>query len=321
MKVSVVIPLYNKARHIRRAIDSVLAQTRPPDEVVVVDDGSTDGSAQMVAEIQDPRIRLIAQSNGGVSAARNRGVQEASGDGIAFLDADDEWNPSFLETVTGLRDRFPKAGIYATSYRLCDGKRVWRPAHVDSPADPQGGLMEDYFRSASGPAPFCSSSVMIPKPILNEVGLFPNGMAKGEDLCTWARIALRHPVAWSPQIGATYHLAADNRACGGVPPEPDLWMALALEKELRNGEEPISPRGQVEEYLASMRLDLARTCYLAGRNDWARGLLAKTRGTKAHRRKRRLLRGLVWIPPGIGKRVLSLGNLMSRLKKLGKMAS
>jgi glycosyltransferase involved in cell wall biosynthesis len=97
MNVSVVIPLYNKAPYIQRAIDSVLAQTYADFELIIVDDGSTDGSGDIVRQYADPRIRLIVQENAGPGAARNRGLREANAEYIAFLDADDEWLPMYLE--------------------------------------------------------------------------------------------------------------------------------------------------------------------------------------------------------------------------------
>ena len=105
--VSVVIPLYNKAPHISRAINSVLGQTSPPEEIIVIDDGSTDGGGDIVKAYQDPRIRYIRQENQGVSAARNRGIELAKGELIAFLDADDAWKPKFLETISEMRSLYP----------------------------------------------------------------------------------------------------------------------------------------------------------------------------------------------------------------------
>lgn len=96
MKVSAIIPLYNKAPYIQRALDSVLAQTLQDLELIVVDDGSTDGGGEIVERCSDPRVRLIRQENGGPGAARNRGLREARGDIVAFLDADDEWLPRYL---------------------------------------------------------------------------------------------------------------------------------------------------------------------------------------------------------------------------------
>jgi Glycosyltransferases involved in cell wall biogenesis len=94
--ISVVIPLYNKENCIRKTLDSVLAQNYQDFEVVVVDDGSKDGSARIVASMNDPRIKLITQNNGGPSSARNRGIKEAKGDFVAFIDADDIWTSDHL---------------------------------------------------------------------------------------------------------------------------------------------------------------------------------------------------------------------------------
>ena len=96
MTASVIIPLYNKAPYIQRAFDSVLAQTFRDFELVVVDDGCTDGGAKIVARCSDPRVRIVRQTNAGPGAARNRGLREAQGELVAFLYADDEWLPEFL---------------------------------------------------------------------------------------------------------------------------------------------------------------------------------------------------------------------------------
>ena len=106
VRVSVIIPLYNKAPYVRRALDSVAAQTFTDFEVIVVDDGSTDGGAELVAAYGDSRVRLLRQANAGPGAARNRGIAEARGDILAFLDADDVWLPVFLEESMRLLDRY-----------------------------------------------------------------------------------------------------------------------------------------------------------------------------------------------------------------------
>ena len=104
MKVSVIIPLYNKSQYIARTLDSVLAQTFQDYEVIVVNDGSTDDGPRIVRQYRDPRLRLVSQENRGLSGARNRGIAESRTDWVAFLDADDEWMPEVSRAHAG-RDR------------------------------------------------------------------------------------------------------------------------------------------------------------------------------------------------------------------------
>ena len=116
IRFSVVIPLYNKRRYVRDTLQSVLAQSYPRFEIIVVDDGSTDESVEIVKSINDNRIRVIEQRNSGVSVARNRGVWEAKERYVAFLDADDWWHPDYLQRMVRLIEECPKAGLYAARY-------------------------------------------------------------------------------------------------------------------------------------------------------------------------------------------------------------
>jgi len=213
--VSVVVPLYNKELHIKRTINSVLAQTIQDFELVIIDDGSTDKSADIVKSFTDSRIRLIQQKNKGVSAARNKGIEKAKADLVSFLDADDEWTPIFLETVLTLWDKYPEAGAYVTAYLFCNSKGETRIAkYKEIPPSPWEGLMKSYFLStAKGEHPICSSAVCIPKKILMMEKGFKVRASWGEDDDMWGRIALKYPIAFSWRIGAIYHKGAENRAC------------------------------------------------------------------------------------------------------------
>ena len=116
MRVSVIIPLFNKAPYIERALASVASQTFTDFELIVIDDGSTDGGAAIVESFSDPRLRLIKQDNTGPGAARNRGLREAKGELVAFLDADDEWLPSYLGESVRLLDEQPEAAAVTSGY-------------------------------------------------------------------------------------------------------------------------------------------------------------------------------------------------------------
>lgn len=204
--ISVIIPLYNKADSIAKALESVLTQTYRDFEVVVVDDGSTDDGAAIVKQCTDPRIRLIRQANAGVSAARNRGIAEAKGEYVAFLDADDEWMPEFLEEIVILQREFPECKAQATNYifnsRGVKSQTILRKI----PFKGEHGVLTNYFEVAScSHPPVCSICVCIERTLLQEIGGFPLGIKSGEDLLTWARIAVRTNWAYSLKAYAQYN--------------------------------------------------------------------------------------------------------------------
>jgi glycosyltransferase involved in cell wall biosynthesis len=202
--VSVVVPLYNKAEYIERAISSLLKQTYPDFEVVVVDDGSTDGGADIVTEIAEPRVRMVRQENKGEGAARNRGIRESRGSLIAMLDADDEWDPEFLESVVALAQRFPDAGIYATGYRSVYRGGLITETSLASDGSDMCIRVYDYFKKACVAGFVWSSAQAIPRFVYDKVGGFDEATPIGIDLDMWGRIALRYPVAYDCVVRASY---------------------------------------------------------------------------------------------------------------------
>ena len=199
MKISVVIPLYNKKEQVAHAIASVMAQTFPPLEIVVVNDGSTHGSELVVEALTNPLIRLIHQENGGVSAARNKGIELATGDWIAFLDADDQWKPAFLETMQLLANTYPQCKVVASAYELQDYRGIRKPAILHKiPFAGEHGILSNYFEVAScSHPPITSISLMVELKAIKNIGGFPVGVKSGEDLLTWARLAVTTKIAYS----------------------------------------------------------------------------------------------------------------------------
>jgi glycosyltransferase involved in cell wall biosynthesis len=210
LSISIVMPLYNKETDVRRAVESVLNQSVSNFELIVVNDGSTDRGPDVVRSISDARIRVFDQENAGVSAARNRGINESKSDLIAFLDADDEWNPEFLETILHLREKYPSCGVFATNYifREVNGKHHL-PIIRGLPPHPWEGVIEDYFGVAvrSDP-PLWTSAIAVTKKAILAAGLFPVGVTNGEDLLTWARLAVEFDIAYSTMSGSVFYLRA-----------------------------------------------------------------------------------------------------------------
>ena len=201
--ISVVIPLYNKEKEIARTLRSVLAQTSQPLEIIVVDDGSTDGSAARVEEIGSPLIRLIRQENRGVSATRNRAMQEACGEYAALLDGDDTWEPGYLAEIERLIAAYPGCGAYATSFNVDDGHRL-------TPGDtPQTEGVVDFFTEALSHYVLIPSSTTLRREPALSLGGFPEGMRMGEDQYLWTKLARTSPVCFSPARLVRYS-KADN---------------------------------------------------------------------------------------------------------------
>lgn len=232
MMISVVMPLYNNEHEVQRAMRSVLAQTHKNFELLVINDGSTDSSVMVVQSIHDERIVLVHQKNQGVSAARNAGIRLAKNDLIAFIDADDEWKPNFLDTIVSLSTTFPECAVFAANYWYCEQNGTLRETILRGVSPiPFSGVLHNYFDIArrSDP-PLWSSAIAVRKEAMDSVGGFPAGITIGEDLLTWARLAARYSIAYTSVRCAIFYLKAPLAGVPSrIPQEPDV-VGCALEE-------------------------------------------------------------------------------------------
>lgn len=204
---TVVIPLFNKALSIQRALDSVFAQTFPPAQIIVVNDGSTDGSDKIAKAQSDARIRVIDQPNRGVSAARNAGIAAASEPFIAFLDADDRWLPGYLEHMKSVIEKHPGAVMYGAGYRTF---KHGRPTGEFGVRAAEPGPV-DFFREWSRGHLLHACTTVVPKAAAEAVGGFGENVAYGDDYHFWAKLALSGPVVLSPERMSEYDMSVPGQ--------------------------------------------------------------------------------------------------------------
>ena len=196
---------------------SILEQTVTNFEIIVVDDGSTDGSIDRISAINDPRLRIVRQKNRGQSAARNMGIRLAAGVFIAFLDGDDRWDKTHLASMLKLSESFPNAGIYAAAYRTkFGGGRVIETKVSKKRGNSEPFLLPDYFRLASLAPVIWVGAAMVPKTVFDEIGGFLAGEHRGADREMWARIACNYDIAYAPTVSVTYDCGALGRESNKV---------------------------------------------------------------------------------------------------------
>lgn len=211
-KFSVIIPLYNKESHILKSIKSVFQQRFLDYEIVIVNDGSTDNSYDLVKELSNPKIFHYTKENNGVSSARNFAMQHAKGDYFAFLDADDIWNPNHLEILNNLITKFPKCGLYATNYTFDYGDFKVNTKFPTLPEnDDWDGIIQDFFSASLLYRVAWTSSVVIPKNTFLTLGGFNTTINHGEDIEYWCKIALNYQIAFTKKISAYYIINSTNK--------------------------------------------------------------------------------------------------------------
>jgi len=249
---SIIIPLYNKENAIEKTLNSVFNQSYSDYEVIVINDGSTDKSEQKVNAFFDERIRLFSTVNKGVSQARNLGISKAKGKIIAFLDADDFWFPSHLESLHQLHINFPEAGLLATNYQIYfSDKKIIQPIFDTIPAQKWSGIIPDFFAASMKFRLAWTSAVAVKKEIIDTVGYFDENitLGAGEDTDMWIRIALKFPVAFDNEVSAYYQMTTENR--------------ISLSKTLERSFSKLEKFSKEEQTNSSLKkyLDLYRSEY------------------------------------------------------------
>ena len=238
VRFSVIIPLYNKEAYIEQTLGSVLAQTYPFFEVIIVDDGSSDASLQIVNGITDSRIRVISQVNSGVATARNRGVKEAKENYVAFMDADDFWAPNYLERIAFLISTCPDAGIFACRYvEMMNGNR--KAVSIDLETTFEYGYIS-YFSlyAKTFISPVWTSATIVLRDIFLKNGGFNTSLKMGEDIDLWVRIALKEPISYLNEELAYYNndQIIENRLSKKLyaPEESYIFSLDTLKKGVSN---------------------------------------------------------------------------------------
>lgn len=259
--VSIVIPLYNKRRTVSRTIDSILGQTYRDFELIIVDDGSTDDGPQFIEQnYNDPRIRVIRQSNAGPGAARNRGVRESRGPYVTFLDADDWTFPEHLQTAVEVLDAHPDCVAFTANFTMGDdksdrwallGKRTFAPGVWElTPQTPQDELRHcaDAFNN--------TTAVYRRDAFERAGGFFEERCTLGEDAYLWIRLILAGPIYRCPTLLAHYDTGSSELGIGArrsaLPLEPVLTHAETLRRDC-----PPRLRDQLELWLGYQALRAA----------------------------------------------------------------
>ena len=279
-KISVVIPLYNKEAEIERALRSVVEQSLTVGEIIVVNDGSTDSSKEIVERFilahPEVGIHLINQKNSGVSTARNRGIKEAKGDYIALLDADDWWLPNYIAEVCRMMEYYPDADAFSTAFDIVVGD-----SHTHAAVPTTEGYISPAKEALLSRYPIIPSTATLRREMVLKCGGFPEGMRIGEDQWLWARMMQQGAkFAFSPMALVRYSLAASNRSATIYRSEESAHSITELYDPKQDN--------TLNEYIARIGLGKAITQSVRGGTEDAKEAIRAFGYTKLS--KRQLLR-------------------------------
>ena len=259
--ISVVIPTYNHVRFLADAIQSALRQSYPTVEIIVVDDGSTDNTHTLVESFGE-RVHYIWQENRGLSGARNTGIAAAQGEYIALLDADDFWEPTYLETVHRALTADSRLGAVYTGLQFVNskGERLPQPCVATVPSN------QLYDRLLDGEF-FAPSAVLVRQSCFAQVGVFDVTLRASEDWDMWLRVAQVYGFAGIAQPLLNYRVHGSNMS--GDPEYMLRYQTMVVRKHFG------APEGDPRQWPAPRRRTWAATCYFAAQGYFLRGDDAK----------------------------------------------
>lgn len=253
---SIIIPLYNKENFIENTLKSVLNQSFTDFEVIIVNDGSTDCSEKKVLQFKDARIHYYCKKNGGVSTARNYGIEKAKSDYITFIDADDYWYPIFLEEMFKSINRYPELKIFSAAIEVETSKKVVRSSYsIVKTGDCE---TVNYFSASLKQTAICTSCAVFNKNIFKKVGNFDIKIKSGQDTDMWIRIGLIYPVLFSWKILARYVYDDKSLSKNAEFNTDKIIFSKFSEQEKRNPD--------LKKFLDLNRFSLAIKCKISNNN-------------------------------------------------------
>jgi len=257
---SVIVTVYNKSHFIEKTIESILNQSFNDFELIIIDDGSTDKSLELLNEIKDERITIFSTKNQGVSAARNYGLYKAKCNYIALSDGDDIWLEHHLSELKSLIESFPDCGIYATSYEKHFFNNYITSPKFSNVDHPFFGIVDDYFSTSLADNILWTSAVSIPKKLIDQSFIFDESVGCGEDIDLWIRIAKTYKVAFSSKLTAHKMIHKKDNHLSLTKNIPDLISIIDKHKK----DEKTNP--SLKAYLDINRFSTAMEAKL--RNDY-----------------------------------------------------
>ena len=212
VQFSVVIPLYNKEAYVAQTLKSVVGQTYQNFEIIVVNDCSTDNSFDIVKAVQDHRIKIIEHNeNKGVSASRNTGINAATHPYIAFLDADDQWDSTYLETIRNLVKEYPNESVFATHYREnYKGKFFVPKSKLPSSTKGKSVVINDFFKINLGRLILTQSCIVVHKTVFEQIGYYDENITNAEDIDFYIRCFSHFDLAFNFSELSTINIRDDS---------------------------------------------------------------------------------------------------------------
>lgn len=324
-RFSVIMPLYNKASFVRKALESIASQTYRDFDLIIIDDGSTDNSAAICEDyinnlqfetinLKRENIRIISQPNSGVAKARNVGVENSHGQFVCFLDADDWWEPNFLEEIDKLIMEYPDAGIYASNYIY------YKPGKTHVALKLERGYMNYPKAYLDGPMPIWTGATCMPRLVFDEMGGFPVGVKLGEDFLLWAKTALHYKVAFCEKALAFYNndVPASLRATRNLH-KPEYHMLFNMQdiESIVDSRLSIDDRGEWKALLDKLRVSGLMDYWLNEEyHDVAAAELKKVDWSKQPKKVKALYKKPIWLLK-TKKRIMRVGSFCKqKLMKL-----
>lgn len=301
LKISVAIAVFNKENQIKSTLESVINQSYPVSEIIIVNDGSIDNSEQVILSISDVRIKYIKQENKGAAAARNKAIENCTNDYVALIDADDKWDLDFLKNIVNAINKYPNEKVFSTAIkRETDVGNSFKSSYNVPTMDTIG--VYNYFEASTKCSIILSSVIVLHKDVFQEVGYFDKDILSGEDTDLWIRIGLKFPVVFIPKYLATYTYVANSLSYSKVALKDKLNFDKFSEEEKTN---PL-----LKKFLDLNRYSLAVSAKEIGDMEWYKRLFKSIDLNNLNSKQRIILKSPRWS-------IVFMKNFKSFLSKIG----